>query len=137
MEHLEANKIIAEFMGARIYEAPNNGRQIIWWAEYPAELSPIPYETVRNLSSLEYDTDWNWLMPVVEKIEAMEEMDGNRIITKWVHIMGKGCIIEIDSLKDCEIAICHTHDSPMTKLEAVYTAVVEFIKWHNTQTKVV
>lgn len=52
------NEIIAEFMG------------------FPVEYQDLKftggYETKKR--KLQYDTSWDWLMPVVEKISTMEEV---------------------------------------------------------------
>jgi len=64
-----------------------------------------------------YHSDWNWLMPVVEKIESL----GYDVI-----INGEWCNINSVELEDdiCDISI-------KGKINAVYLAIVEFIKWHN------
>jgi hypothetical protein len=73
--------------------------------------------------SLPYHTSWDWLMPVVEKIEGIGDyhvsigmfscyVSEGVFIDEWVHI-------ESDS------------DS---KIKAVWLAVIEFIKWHNQNT---
>ena len=73
------------------------------------------------IDSLQFHTDWNWLMQVVEKIESL---DGHLHICDndvFVHFPKriKGCVrINGESLK-------------LSKIEAVYNACVEFIKWYN------
>ena len=65
METTENNKLIAEFMGA-ISEGDNNIYKI------PDERGD-DYAPFRCLDlNLEYNTSWDWLMPVVEKIERLE-----------------------------------------------------------------
>lgn len=58
-----------------------------------------------------YHSDWNWLMEVVEKIESLEE--NNNLMD---------CFKQ--SNKVCGLPI-------YTKIEAVYNACIEFIKWYN------
>jgi len=63
-----------------------------------------------------YNSDWNWLMEVVEKIESIGftfELKKN-----WVRITRKGESI-ILSLRGGK-----------SKIEVVYNACVEFIKWY-------
>jgi hypothetical protein len=61
--------------------------------------------------------DFNWLMPVVEKIETMKFS---------VMVIGKYTRIQCPHpYKEFATDICET------KIESVYKAVVEFIKWHN------
>ena len=75
------------------------------------------------IDSLQFHIDWNWLMQVVEKIESL---DGHLHICDndvFVHFPKriKGCVrINGESLK-------------LSKIEAVYNACVEFVKWYNEQ----
>lgn len=57
METVEKNKLIAEFMNAKIAEN-----------RYSHESSDYYFES----SELEYHTSWNWLMPVIEEITFIE-----------------------------------------------------------------
>lgn len=100
MEIKEGNKLIAEFLGKkRKYESS---------------------EDVFN-ASLQYHKSWDWLMPVVEKIEIVSGK--NTEITFW---QGKQrCIIlDYDNVNDLE-------KIGETKIEATYLAVIEFINWYN------
>ena len=98
----ENNKIIAEFMGRVIPED-----KLEFYDENP--------------TTHYYNSNWNWLMQVVEKIESL---DGHLHICDndvFVHFPKriKGCVrINGESLK-------------LSKIEAVYNACVEFIKWYN------
>jgi len=66
------------------------------------------------------DRDWQQLMPVVEKIENLG------ISTK----------IECDGIStQVTIRQICVWENPSSKIEKVYKAVVEFIKWHNSQQK--
>ena len=65
-----------------------------------------------------YDTDWNWLMPVVKKIESL----GYRV-TIVRHIC------RIDLTEESKLII----SEDIKKIEAVYSACLEFIKWYNKQ----
>lgn len=66
-----------------------------------------------NKNDLKFHSDWNWLMQVVEKIESLE--DNN-------HLMD--CFKQ--SNKVCGLPI-------YTKIDKVYNACIEFIKWYNEQ----
>ena len=70
---------------------------------------------------LKYHLDWNWLMEVVEKIESI--LPDDSIIT----IEYKNCFIPI--LDDEEPFTIE--GGGKTKIEAVYNACLEFIKWYN------
>lgn len=70
---------------------------------------------------LRYDTSWDWLMPVVEKIET--EKFSVMIIGKYTRIQRP------HPYKEFATDICDS------KIQSAYKAVVEFIKWYNQQTK--
>lgn len=98
MNTLEGNKMIAEFM-------------------QPLFATDIS----------EYHTSWDWLMPVVEKIEKDHATDFEVIIYS---------------------SSCHIHKWNPTKqdydtfisgvgkkIDAVYSAVIQFIQWYNKTNK--
>ncbi len=81
---------------------------------------------------LKYHTSWDWLMPVVEKIDRLNY---DTYISHTVQtIEGKGttpfnvitCRIE-DYWAKLEIS-----ETGETKIQAVYSAVLQFITWYNT-----
>lgn len=109
------NELIAEFMGSKPYE---DGRYGTMWPD-PTNGNNVGF-------SLKYDSSWDWLMPVVEKIESLDD-------EKSVNINGPLCLIKGDhtAVGGWDL-ITASADGP-TKIEAVYKAVVEFIKWYNSQ----
>jgi hypothetical protein len=95
---MEDSKLLAEFMGKE------------WHNSFFAGVSIISPSNI----TYKFDTDWNWLMQVVEKIE------------------GLGYRVEIvNSTSKIEPII--THSEYITKIEAVYNACVEFVKWYNDE----
>ena len=106
-EILEGNKLIAEFMGM----VRHNHISYATWANSKGDHI---FESV-----LQYHSSWDWLMPVVEKIESLKNSDDYEI-----DIFGNCCDIggRFEAVGE-------------TKIAAVYIAVIEFIKWHKTQTK--
>ena len=131
------NKIIAEFMNfpkitnvidsesGKYYDywLPNNFNLILE-QEIQIEsnngwgLVHQDYVFVRDLI---FHSDWNWLMEVVEKIESI--LPDDSIIT----IEYKNCFIPV--LDDEEPFTIE--GGGKTKIEAVYNACLEFIKWYN------
>ncbi len=105
------NKIIAEFMGFKLQDNPNERFFNRWLINSNA------YGGRYNFEEFYFDVDWNWLMEVVEKIESI----GFTFETKknWARITRKGENIILRWEED------------KTKIEAVYNACVEFIKWYN------
>ena len=105
MNTTENNKIIAEFMKWDILNDMTYSKATKGkWVE---------------LDKLKFHSNWNWLMEVVEKIESI----GFTFETKknWARITRKGENIILRWEED------------KTKIEAVYNACIEFIKWYNEQ----
>ena len=98
----ENNKIIAEFMGLNnlkdskgdAWDYMNTGKSIY---------------TLRT-KNLHYESDWNWLMKVVEKIFK-----------------------DFYKINPCPIYLKINIEKALNEvnIEAVYNACVEFIKWYN------
>ena len=106
------NKLIAEFMGIPSYK---QGRYLMF------EYADNNHRTEQDLA---YHTSWDWLMPVVEKIEEDDEIDVNILLNgtrifKW--------------RTDTDIVNNVAQISFDKKIEHVYDAVVEFIKEYNDE----
>lgn len=128
----ENNKLIAEFMGyeniaregkhpiykipSLSYEEPNFDYGIMEKVE-----TFTPY-----FDEMKFHSDWNWLMEVVEKIESLETLSYFNIQHNRVEI-GTTC----DCFRTKEVI---TKDV-FSKIEAVYNACIEFIKWYSKQPK--
>lgn len=86
---------------------------------------------------LKYHTSWDWLMPVIERVETVEMNDGTLYRTAAdVKIFYRACIIEY--LPDEESGdLCENETTIQTqgetKLEAAYKAIYQFIAWLNNQ----
>ena len=90
---MKDNKLIAEFMGMVVSDSDN----------YTSELH------TNVVADLKYHTEWNWLMPVGEKIDAM--------------------FGENDEVDD---AINRVHNAVLSfDIDNTYRAIVEFIKTYN------
>ena len=103
MKNIENNKLIAEFIDNRT--------------------------TAENLM---FDFSWDWLMPVIDKIEVGLSNDQQEfrvvILEDEVSITQKyrnGVL-----LKDFEVIVQVDSDGS-TKLQNTYKAVVQFINWYN------
>jgi hypothetical protein len=131
---LFGNKLIAEF----IY--PN-----IIWDYAPRKLPYEGHDKIENwlqlnlksgwANHLEYHKSWDWLMSVVEKIESLD-------LTKWydtdnfsncsVNIEHSSCYIWLNLNYDPGKRVVAIHNGTYeTKIETVYNAILEFIKWYN------
>ena len=137
---IENNKIIAEFMGVSKSKIDANGQVL--------NFENSKYNT--------YNSDWNWLMEVVEKIETTsynitqtKPYLNNKDRFKGTTSLSGEFIIGYDDREDFKgwtsyvglgtlpsIIIKDFGNRFNTKIEAVYNACVEFIKWYNEQNKV-
>jgi hypothetical protein len=109
MTTIENNKLLAEFMGY-VNTTPTDKDFNIYEGK---EL--VVKGKVKNLieaMSMEFHTDWNWLMEVVEKIESLSEEQ------KVINFSRQN-----KSIFDFKLT--------ESKIEATYNACIEFIKWYN------
>jgi len=112
MNTIENNKIIAEFMVLR----PKSELDGVY------SYSDMPFVSIREndikkvwrsaLECVKYSSDWNWLMPVVDKCSK------------------KSDDLNASSLFKVELWMFLTNE-----IELVCNSCLEFIKWHNEQNK--
>lgn len=69
MNHLENNKLIAEFMAVEEAYNPNGNDWVLKTTTPDAYGDTDILESCKD-NELQYHTDWNWLMPVVEEIHT-------------------------------------------------------------------
>jgi len=110
----ESNKLIADFLGYVLI-----GKNTY---EYNNKLY--------LLEEMKFHNDWNWLMEVVENIESLDT--GNNSV-----VIGKNhCFLSFyDKYKNESIRFngeSKFANVELSKIEAVYNACIEFIKWYNT-----
>jgi hypothetical protein len=117
MKTIEGNKLIAGYVGDKTefeneYSIPIKGdHALLYWD-----------------AELQFHNSWDWLMPVVEKINdtAIDEDSKYTVVIMdhrvWVKIEGpqEKTIVDFDGYNTSFI-------------ESVWNAVVEFIEWYNTQ----
>lgn len=121
MNTTENNKLIAEFMGGLYNNQSRLSLQSneIW----------LPYHGVCSYKSnngkcLQYHSSWDWLIPVVEKIESLDfrvEIIDTRV--------------DIEDFRGFEFSKRFEPIVENTKIEAVYNACVTFIEWYNSAQK--
>ncbi len=122
-EIIKNNILIAEFLGGKLelWEAKDrlgeDTENDAYYLYFPDIIEGIPIEY------LNYHKNWNSLMEVVEKIENHSEFC-NVLFTP------RGCAIDVNIEKGFHYCIdCDT------KIKAVYTACIEFIKWFKNENK--
>jgi hypothetical protein len=103
----ENNKLIGEFMGLIISNRENYDSQLHTNVD----------------ADLKFHSSWDWLMPVVEKIELIETID--------VDILQNGTRIYEWRSGGLVIADNVANISYDRKIEHTYDAVIQFIKWFN------
>ena len=104
------NKLIAEF--DKLEQVDYGDNTIIYRREGNLGYRP---------ENLKYHTNWEWLMPVVEKIETLGYTVN--ISSSVVHIYSDKHQIPLSI------------GTTFNKLRATYQAVVEFIIWYNKKRK--
>tara|TARA_R110001606_G_scaffold378611_1_gene538360 strand:- start:63 stop:413 length:351 start_codon:yes stop_codon:yes gene_type:complete len=112
------NKLIAEFMGMA-NERHSDGRYL-----FTTDIDELKGADTRFWEELYFHVSWDWLMPVVEKIESLRDTNGNayRFTIDMCNAQIEGTTIEVSG--------------GSYKRDATYQAVVEFIKTHKDETKV-
>ena len=115
------NELIAEFMGGRVAYV-SYGKKDVW---------VFPFrEDEGGCDTLLFDTSWDWLMPIVEKIEGLGYITS---ITTGSCVICAGA--ELEKREDISLFSWHSGVNYNTKLHNTYEAVVEFIRWYNSQQK--
>jgi|TARA_R110000868_G_scaffold74337_10_gene214990 hypothetical protein len=120
----ENNILIAEFMGAKL---PYKNKKGIW--EYMVDgaglVNSPNREDLLKFLNFNYHNDWNCIMEVVKKIadETEYELVSGYDYCYW-NKYGE------NPFENAEEGFGGYY-----KIENIYKAVVEFIKWHNNKTK--
>jgi hypothetical protein len=121
----ENNKLIAEFMGIK---------ELITESQFLAMEHKAHNPTI--IEYLKYNTDWNGLMEVVEKIEKLTP--NNRVINFGISnvsisIFLRPLDVKIYSKRDADYSVEEivSIETKGKKIEAVYSSCIEFIKWYN------
>ena len=129
MDIKEGNKLIAEFMGHSL----SGG---IW---YMPDYSHYAYKGTHSFKidcfkteQLSYNSSWDWLMPVVERIETIsiyqaEQYGSFPVSFAFLKVLNNYVVIvSCAALKFNQIKMENA-----IRLTATHEAVIEFIKWYN------
>ncbi len=113
MEIKASDRLIAKFMGFKIEYLDNIKEEWVY-------LHPFKHND--RLSKLKFHTSWDWLMPVVERIEKENHVyfDIYREATRVRYQPQETTLWK---------AMCPDEND---KINHVYNAVVLFIEWYNT-----
>lgn len=134
------NRLIAEFMGWKEKESgyyPISVIKIVDEYQIDDDCENYHGQYVGDLPLKVYHISWDWLMPVVDKIENIFKTKGFlqkfEINSHFVSLrMPVGPIIKVGCYKTSTEKIKFN-----SKIEAVYCVVVEFIKYYNNYYSIV
>ena len=115
---LEDNKIIAEFLDWEFDDLSETFETPFLKLVDPHAFGDEQFSCKLQDFELEFHSDWNWLMQVVEKIESLGFETSLTNQNFFIRIAGG----------NTQSGIMYKN-----KIEAVYNACVEFIKWYNKQ----
>ena len=114
MKEKTDNELIAEFHDGTTFDEGGLCTDL----EKKYSWRPGVYDPLR-VEHLNYHASWDWLMPVVDKIERIKNSDD----------------YEVDIFGNCCDIGGRFEAIGKTKIEATYKAVIEFIKWYNANKK--
>lgn len=116
-ERTENKRILAEFLGAtETFQGEYEMYGII-----PSIEDGVDEQHYFWPSEMPFDTDWNWIMAVVDEINTTLPDDS------WVTIEYNRCLTDVNEGGFTIETIANN------TIKAVYSACVEFVKWHNKQ----
>lgn len=150
-EILEGNRLIAEFMGGKYGKGTHRGikANAELLGKLPQHEIWLPIHGIVRQDTIElgkgkimkYHSSWDWLMPVVEKIELYSSPNYYK-----EKATTEDFTVSCDILTDLVIMTVHfkqpdpnkqrkvkqfTANVNSSKIEAVYKAVLQFITWYN------
>lgn len=108
---LEGNKLCAEFLGAECISPKTKYSYFDFGEDWNTDFPFLFQQTVHS-NLLQFHSDWNWLMGVVEKIEQLRHTTNYSHDMRLLWIEISGCLLRC-------------------RKEATFKAVVDFIKWYN------
>ena len=138
IDFMKNNKLIAEFMtteDGKLFVSPDGRCERRDYDEH-SNLVKIEFDE-EDSSSMKYHESWDWLMPVVERIE-------NLGVSTDIHYYAAINLQEL-GIGICKTSIGNKHNSLFlgykldydssslseSKIEAVYNSVLKFICWYN------
>jgi hypothetical protein len=141
-EIINNNALIAEFMGGEYTTTPSKHSVYV----FPTNPDPESSRSnVKAIDELKYHQSYSWLMSVVENIESLRFTSGTCTNQQVIITINRNtCYISIFNDTNLKTLLpiggkyYYWHLEQPTcgksKLEAVYNAVVQFIKWYNNDT---
>ena len=128
MKNPPNNKLIAEFMGFETHTDVVDDRTLAYYVGDVIKADNSDNENeddVFHPDDMQFHTSWDWLMPVIEKIEDEEDCEF-RITDDWSDKKTFTC--SISARRDGEVIVRGSQASD-NKLKAYYLAIVKFITY--------
>lgn len=122
----DAFRLICDFMGFEKQETKGEGTEFEY---YKIGTGSLYNQDIFNTCSIDYmcfDSSFDWLIPVVDKIETLPMAN--------VIILNGKCRIQQWDVTDMDILYVKVTEAPR-KIDALFAGVVEFIQWHNDITR--
>lgn len=107
----EGNKLIAEFMGGKPYYLDAD---VITFPMMDNPAQSLNNTTTHHAGKLKYHVSWDWIMGVVNRIEALEKLKGVDELTFYD--------------KKAAIRLLY-FTTPITE---VWERIIQFITWYNS-----
>lgn len=122
MSTIENNKLLAESIGLETGKQLGYDRWLNDWFDNRGVLNGQRNE------KLLFDSDWNWLMKVIEKIDNLRTISSDKESYFYCVSLDGDCAKILDG-KTGEVIV--EIISGGSWIETTYKLVVEFVKWYN------
>lgn len=130
----EERRLLAEFLGAEVYigyKSPTridytvSGPIVLKWREN-TNLFTGGLGDLMMLENCLFNSSWDWIMMVVEKIENIKDVEGCYSFT--IDIKRDWCAVNRNNLVGDTLIVTSFHNE---KLKSTFKACVEFVNWYN------
>jgi hypothetical protein len=111
---IEGNALIIEIMNYHKTKQTDNQLRPIY------RVKILGHSTLHTIGTMPHHKSWDWLMPVLEKIENIVGLYTPNILIQY-----HACIIEDEDV----YGLFKFQNSDNSKIIAVWKSVIEFLKW--------
>ena len=133
-EKYEMNTLIAMFMGGSVlseeeHELPHGSRGYVMIRNWSLPTGvPLGDFEKAKIGRFNYNLSWDWLMPVIRKINSLDKGTQFAIFKTYV-----SCTVEKGGkfYKDFSFSHAEYITDEQSDLQAAYKLVSKFVKWYN------
>ena len=127
---VSGSALIADFLGWEKYEDGTTYKFPNLYPNHNIDDKENTGWVSEQISNAEFHTRWDWLMPVVEKIEKEFTVK----IIRYSDELSNVCEIETTDDEPLQITYIFGYDyDGITKINVVFDAIVDFVKWWNAR----